>query len=131
MAEVSIIRSLASAPIGGLPKQIEKIKMKRRLLLQGGRFGAATGSEGRKAITLFGRPRGNRIPKLSLRPVADCLARILGESGVRFVGEVVGRRVTEAVVGGEDERGAPSIRATRQKNSSLKNWKRSVIGWRN
>jgi len=45
----------------------------------------------------LGRPRGNPVPELSLKPVADRLAWILKVPGVRFAGEVVGKSVIDRV----------------------------------
>lgn len=44
----------------------------------------------------LGKPKGRRVPELSLRPVADRLRGMLKVPGVRFVEEVVGDAVTRA-----------------------------------
>ncbi len=44
----------------------------------------------------LGRPKGKRVPELSLRPVAKRLATLLGKP-VSFVPEVIGRRVQKAI----------------------------------
>lgn len=45
----------------------------------------------------LGRPGGQRVPELSLRPVAERLAELLPEAKVAFVGDVSGPDVEEAV----------------------------------
>lgn len=47
----------------------------------------------------LGRPKGTRVPALSLKPVADRLASMLKVPGVRFIGEIVGEDVRKAVEG--------------------------------
>ncbi len=44
----------------------------------------------------LGKPKGKRVPELSLKPVADRLRTMLKVPAVRFVEEVVGRAVTSA-----------------------------------
>ncbi len=47
-------------------------------------------------ISKLGRPEGKVVPKMSLRPVAECLSVLLGQE-VRFVPDCVGDEVKKAV----------------------------------
>ena len=55
-------------------------------------------AQGAKSILTshLGRPKGERKPEMSLRPVADRLAELLGRE-VRFVDDCIGPKVREAV----------------------------------
>lgn len=55
-------------------------------------------AQGAKSILTshLGRPKGERKPEMSLRPVADRLAQLLGRE-VRFVDDCIGPKVKEAV----------------------------------
>lgn len=54
---------------------------------------------GAKVIVLshLGRPKGQKTPEFSLRPVADKLAAMMSPKPVRFVGDCVGPEVQSAV----------------------------------
>ncbi|MGB7060987.1 MAG: phosphoglycerate kinase [Candidatus Zixiibacteriota bacterium] len=54
--------------------------------------------DGGKAILMshLGRPKGKRIPEMSLRPAAERLEELLGKP-VRFVGDCIGPEVEKAV----------------------------------
>lgn len=45
----------------------------------------------------LGKPKGKTVPDLSLKPVADCLSSMLMVPAVKFVGDVAGVSVTNAV----------------------------------
>lgn len=47
-------------------------------------------------VSHFGRPQGKTVPEMSLRPVADALAGVLGRP-VRFAGDCVGEVAAQAV----------------------------------
>ena len=48
-------------------------------------------------ISHLGRPEGKKVPELSLRPVAERLAELLPDKKVRFIDDVSGPDVEEAV----------------------------------
>ncbi len=48
-------------------------------------------------ITHLGRPKGERIPSLSLAPVAEHLRHLLGGRTVHFIDETIGERVEKRV----------------------------------
>ena len=52
-------------------------------------------------VSHLGRPKGTRVPELSLRPVAPRLAELLG-TGVSFCEDCVGERAADAVSGLDD-----------------------------
>ena len=56
-------------------------------------------SRGAKVILLshFGRPKGQRVPEMSLRPVAEKLDALLPETTVQFVADCVGPEAEQAV----------------------------------
>ena len=48
-------------------------------------------------VSHFGRPKGNRVPALSLRPVAAALGAVLGDVAVGFAEDCVGAAAQAAV----------------------------------
>ncbi len=58
---------------------------------------------GARAVVLshFGRPKGNRLPEMSLAPVAPVLAEALGRE-VRFVGDCIGDEAEKAAAALKD-----------------------------
>ncbi len=48
-------------------------------------------------VSHFGRPKGNRVPALSLRPVAAALGEVLGDVAVGFAEDCVGAAAQAAV----------------------------------
>lgn len=58
-------------------------------------------AQGAKVIILshFGRPKGKRVPEMSLRPVAEKMDALLQSADVRFVDDCVGADAEKAVAG--------------------------------
>jgi phosphoglycerate kinase len=59
--------------------------------------------KGAKTILLshLGRPKGKKVPEMSLAPVAPCLSKLLGKP-VAFAGDCVGETAAKAVAGMKD-----------------------------
>ncbi len=56
-------------------------------------------SRGAKVILLshFGRPKGKRVPDMSLKPVAETLDGLLPETTVHFAGDCIGAEAEQAI----------------------------------
>ena len=50
-------------------------------------------------LSHFGRPKGERVPEMSMRPVAAALSEALSGRPVRFADDCIGPRAAEAVAG--------------------------------
>lgn len=68
-------------------------------------------------LSHMGRPKGKRIPKLSLAPVAKRLSRLL-EKDVVFVDDCIGEKVRGAVRGGSDVVLLENVRYYAQENEN-------------
>lgn len=61
-------------------------------------------AKGARTIILshFGRPKGENVPSMSVKPIAKALARVLGGKTVTFASDCVGAPATEAVAAMSD-----------------------------